>query len=202
MAVLINEWLPNPTGNDAAGEFVELFNNGAEATRIDGWTLRTLGKKQAKIQGAIPARGFLLLPRTSTKLVLRNTDEGVALYNATGVLVDESKFIGAAPEGKSFNRATIAGASSTRNDTQQFRWMDPTPGAVNHASAPSEITVFSGPFDVPLNHAALGAGGFISVMLGIAALLTGLILYSIKANEDLSNLFFARDETAGPTSGL
>ena len=200
MAVLINEWLPNPAGSDAAGEFVELINSGDRLVDIHDWILRTLGKKQVRMRGSIPPGGFLLLPRKDTRLVLRNADEGLALYDASGRLIDASKFIGVAPEGKSFSRITPK-TSSQDESIQQFAWTEPTPGAANHAVALPVIAAFAGPFDVPVNHAAVCAAGFAGAMFGVAALLTALILYSIKANEDLSDIFFARDEAVGTAGG-
>jgi hypothetical protein len=207
--VLINEWLPNPTGVEAAGEFVELFNNGDAPVDLRGWTLVTTGiKKRVKLSGVVPANGYLVLPRTQTKLVLKNSDEGLALYDAQGNLADQSSFAGSAPEGKSFNRIsnpsqasrpqTAATPSLPLEGEGLFAWGEPTPGAANHVMLANTVAAVAEPVGVPLNHAALGAGGFAGAMLGVAALLVGLVMYSIKVNENLSELFFGGDEGARP----
>ncbi len=62
--VFLNEWLPNPVGADAEGEFVELFNGGAADARLDGWRLETEGGKKFALDGRyVPARGYLILKK-------------------------------------------------------------------------------------------------------------------------------------------
>ena len=39
--IKINEILPNPDGSDSGQEWVELYNAGTEAIRVDGWTIET-----------------------------------------------------------------------------------------------------------------------------------------------------------------
>ena len=64
----INEWLPNPVGADAAGEFVELYNSGNSAAPLNGYTLGTGAKKKFSLTGyTIPAGGYLVLKKAQTK---------------------------------------------------------------------------------------------------------------------------------------
>ena len=42
--VRFNEILPNPTGDEATGEYIELFNFGAGAINLKNWTLRDASK--------------------------------------------------------------------------------------------------------------------------------------------------------------
>ncbi len=44
--IYINEWFPNPVGNDATGEFVELYNSAATAANLNGYTLSDGAKKR------------------------------------------------------------------------------------------------------------------------------------------------------------
>ena len=37
--VFINEWLPNPNGADAKGEFIELWNSGNAPINLSGWSV-------------------------------------------------------------------------------------------------------------------------------------------------------------------
>lgn len=124
--VLINEWLPNPVGSDAAGEWLELWNNGPAQT-LSGWQLADKsGKRFTLGQGALIERdGFLILPRSATKLTLRNSDEELFLYNAQRRLVDSVVFPGTAPEGKSVSRLG-----------DLFLLTEPTPGRPNAQVAP------------------------------------------------------------------
>ncbi|MGC9598914.1 MAG: lamin tail domain-containing protein [Minisyncoccia bacterium] len=188
--VLINEWLPNPVGADAAGEWVELWNGGGTAVDLKGWVLKTENGKKFSLTGQrISAHGYLVLKRTVTKLSLRNTDGGLALYDAGGALADRGNFDGSAPEGQSFSRADYA-----MGPAQHFAFADPTPAAPN-ATARSAVVVRGYPAAVPLNRGFTNAA-FSTIMVGTAVLLAGLIIYAIKANEDLSKLFFGRDKNA------
>ncbi len=187
--IFINEWLPNPVGNDATGEWVELFNNGNVPASLGGWTIKTTGTSKYNLKGAIGAGEYLVLKRTDTKLVLKNTDEKLFLYDATGKLVDESGFLGSAPEGKSFSRIGY----NPESLAQQFAWSDPTPGAANKILLNTSILHNTYPVGTSLNK-NLGTVEFWSTMLGAAVVLTAIIMFLLKRNENLSKLFFARDE--------
>lgn len=217
---LINEWLPNPAGNDASGEWVELFNNGnapvnlagwiiktsggstsfdsaqdkslttsSAPVNLNGWILKTSGTSKFNLKGTIGANEYLLLKRTDTKLVLRNTDEKLFVYDATGKLVDESEFLGSAPEEKSFSRT----GNDPESLTQQFVWSEPTPGAPNLIKTNSQIAINNYPLNTPLNK-NLSTTELVGMALGAAVVLTAIIMFVLKRNENLSKFFFARDE--------
>ncbi len=191
--VFISEWLPNPKGSDVTGEFVELYNSGPTAMSVGGWTLMVSAKKRAKILGTVPANGYLVLYRKQTKLVLKNSDEAIALYDASGRWVDESSFIGTATEGKSFNRKNF----KENMGRFEFSWGDATPGSANRVASTFITKDCGAPFNVPINKPNMGGESFVLALLGIAVLLAGMIIYTIKTNEDLSNIFFPRNKTIG-----
>jgi hypothetical protein len=204
--ILINEWLPNPAGNEAKGEFVELFNNGDTAANISGWALKASGKKIYFLRGrtqSIAPHGYLLLKRSDTKLALKNSNETLLLYDATGHLADQSSFLGQAASGKSFSRVyypNSSGSSATVDSLnalaipQSFAWGMPTPGAANKLDLHNTIAATVYPFDTPLNHAALSGGEFIEMILGVGAILAALVVYCLKSDELISQLFFKADK--------
>lgn len=186
--VFINEWFPNPVGVDTAGEFVELYNNGSAAVGMHGWVLKNEGGKKFSFPGvSVPAYGYLLLKRSVTKLSLRNTDGGLSLYNSAGALTDHGEFQGSAPEGQSFSRVDRG-----TGPEQHFAFVDPTPGAANKTVS-SAIAANNYPAGAALNP-QFTSSAFFAIMMGTAALVAGLIIYVIKKHEDLSQLFFGRDE--------
>ncbi len=130
--VLINEWLPNPVGSDTAGEWLELWNDGP-ARNLSGWRLvDKSGKKFIFGDDAqIGQNSLLILPRASTKLTLRNSNEELFLYNAQRQLVDKAVFPGSAPEGKSVSRLG-----------DLFLLTDPTPGRPNVVPAKRAETAY------------------------------------------------------------
>mgnify|MGYP001577829346 CR=1 FL=1 len=46
----INEWLPNPEGADADGEWIELLNGGPEAVHTRGWSLGNASGKKIQLR--------------------------------------------------------------------------------------------------------------------------------------------------------
>lgn len=182
--VVVNEWLPNPKGSDVDFEWIEIWNNGSAPAALKGWHLtNSAGKKFYFGTELILPQEYAVLVRSTTKLTLRNSDESIALVDPTGVVADRSSFVGAAPEGKSYNRGQGG-----------FYFAEPTPDAVN---APRAISMFSEsrydpgtPLAAPtMNTEALG------ITLVVALLITALTLFAIKKNENLSELLFGGDET-------
>jgi hypothetical protein len=181
--VLINEWLANPTGSDAAGEWVELWNSGNSSVSLESWHLATNTKKPYALHGTIGAGAYLVLPRSATKLSLKNVDGTLALYDPAGHLEDQAAFLGTAQEGQSANRTPTG-----------FFFGKPTPGAPN---APLANTVIahdnSYPFGVPLDGIpakAVAGSQFLGGLFGTAVVLAAAILFILKSHENLSHLFF------------
>ena len=187
----INEWLPNPIGNDAAGEFIELYNSGAVMAKLDGWALGDGAKKMFSLSGyTIPSGGYLVLKKVQDKLSLKNTDGEVLLYGSDGRVVDQASFAGAAPEGKSFSR-TDHGAAPVAH----FAFEYPTPGAANR-TIDTTVSVQRYPIGVPLSR-QLSPLSFIILMAGVATFFLLFFIYAIQKNRDLSNLLFGGDEEGG-----
>jgi hypothetical protein len=191
--IFINEWLPNPIGADAKGEFVELFNNGSVPVNLDGWSLGADVKKKFKLSGAIHTNSYLVLPRSETKLALKNTDGKLFLYDAAGKLADQSAFEGSAPEGKSFNRISYDVSPAARA-AQQFTWGAPTPGAKNVAAVGMGISAIDYPTNISLTSASLSGISVLGLAFIIGTALAFVLWYSIKKDENIRDIFFRRDE--------
>lgn len=186
--VLINEWLPNPAGSDVAGEWVELWNSGGFAADLTGWRLTTDGKKIFTLHGAIGPGGYAIIPRDQSKLTLRNTDGGLALYDPQGRLADHLSFHGSAPEGESANRE-----GAHRGEATIF-FGAPTPGKEN--SAVQNVLIkhnTNHPFGVPLGSGLPAPLYFAGFMLGTAVALAAAIVFILRADENISNAFFRRN---------
>ncbi|MEK7643422.1 MAG: lamin tail domain-containing protein [Patescibacteria group bacterium] len=143
--ILINEFIPNPTGDDTGsagasldGEWVELFNPTALDINVDGWVLYDSNNTHdLVISGAntdtggtiVTAGGYLVVYREGdTNFALNNVGgDSVRLFSGPitsgGILVDSHEYTGVAPDDKSFAR--IPDGSSN--------WIDPagTPGGKN-----------------------------------------------------------------------
>lgn len=212
--VYLNEWFPNPVGPDAAGEFVELYNNSPRRASLEGWHLgigtastTTQGKqiiipskrKPFSLSGySIAAKGYLVLRHTQDHLTLKNTNGAVMLYGPNGSVADEGWFYGSAPQGQSVSRAYY-----DHSYAQHFAFNDPTPGAAN-APLDRTIHVEHYPVNVPLSkvntHSARAGlvgnlGGPIWSGFGVAVILAVSLTYAFKANEAISRTLFGRNET-------
>lgn len=195
--ILINEWLPDPEGKDADGEFVEIFNSDGAAVNLSGWSLKANSKTKFYLNGAVEPGGFLVFEKPALKISLVNTDGQVSLYDQSGKLVDEAKFLGLAQEGKSYSR-TLQDFSAKNPGGQgasfgEFVFSQPTPGEENEFEEQTALVSDVLPLGLPINK-QFGVFDFILLTLGVATVLTGLVIYVLKKNEDLSQLFFGRDE--------
>lgn len=187
--IFINEFLPNPAGSDAENEWVELWNGGEVKVDLNGWNLADGSGKSFNLSGTIGAGEHLLLPRAKTKLVLRNTDGKLLLYDAGGKLADEASFLGTSPEGKSFSRL---GYESDVGG-QLFTFSEPTPGAKNIVINHLPLTTNNYPLDSPLNP-QIGLPQVFGMAVGTALALAALVMIVLERNENIKNLLFRRNE--------
>jgi hypothetical protein len=184
--IFINEWLPNPVGLDSAGEFIELFNNGNSNINLNGWVIKLKNEKEFNLTNIqIKSNGYLLLPRSLTKLTLKNKDETIFLFDNKNNLIDQSSYLGSAPEGKSYNRINY-----NKDDSQHFSFGNPTPGNINDKSIDIQLYSFSHPFNFPINNYFLNFLDVVIIFLGVAIFIIGIISYTIKKDENLSEFFF------------
>ncbi|NTW14792.1 MAG: hypothetical protein HGA38_00305 [Candidatus Moranbacteria bacterium] len=92
--VRLNELFPNPKTKGEPDEWIELSNAGDEPVGLSGWTVRsgagkfTWTEKTDPTYMTIPAKGYLVLPRSLTRLALRNSDGAVSLVARDGTIMD------------------------------------------------------------------------------------------------------------------
>jgi len=185
--VFINEWLPSPYESSTA-EFVELFNKSDSPVSLSNWKLAKANGKTFSLDGySIPANGYLVLSRNETKLALKNSNEGLALYDALGRRADTSSFDGSARKGKSFSRV-----SYDDGPAQHFTWASPTSDANNQIAQYNSINAKAYSFSRPINDFSLGFIPLLFLLLAAAAILAALMVYCLNH----ATLFFfnGRDE--------
>lgn len=122
--IIISEFLPDPYGEEAEGEWVELLNAGAEAASLCGWLLddgQEGGKRYALDSESIAVGEYLVLPRSQTKIALNNEGDSVRLFAGSGALRAEVSFAGG-EEGESMG---------LRGDGLYVWTPYPTPGEEN-----------------------------------------------------------------------
>jgi hypothetical protein len=189
--IYINEWFPNPVGNDAAGEFIELYNSGAATVDLNGYALSDGAKKRFSLTGySIPPGGYLALKKAQDKLTLKNTDGALLLYGSDGRVADSASFAGAAPEGKSYSRVDYSATPIAH-----FAFEYPTPGVVNK-TIDTTVRANDYPLGVPLSP-QLAPAGFVGLTIGVASFFLLFCIYVIQKNRNISKFFFGGDEEAG-----
>lgn len=180
--VRISEWLPNPTGNDAQGEWVELWNNGPDAVHLAGWKVAAdSGKGYSLSDISIAGGDFVVLHRSGTRLILKNTDGSLTLTDPSGTVRDRAAFVGVAPEGMSANRTESGRAIFAK----------PTPDAMN--AQPTQALIGSA---LPNGEQVrMSAQGVETTLIGIVCgiVFAAAALFVIKRNHGLSELFFSRN---------
>ncbi len=126
--IVINEVLPNPSGDEHAGEYIELFNPGTEIVNLHGWTIgdaSSSGRYRFPLGVEISPHGYYVVKRQIFGFALNNSHESVVLWapgNGGDVVVDQLRYERSAPEDVSLNRT----------DHGAYRWSKyRTPGAQN-----------------------------------------------------------------------
>jgi phosphatidylserine/phosphatidylglycerophosphate/cardiolipin synthase-like enzyme len=115
--VIINEFLPNPSGSDRGEEFVELVNTSEEDISLEGWSLSDeSGSDRHVFSGTLAAGAGLVvfdmgdhddiptaIVSTSTYLSLNNSGDTITLHDASGASIDVVRYTTSA-DGVSWNR--------------------------------------------------------------------------------------------------
>lgn len=96
--IYISELLPNPSGSDTEGEWIELFNPGRQAVALSGWQLddEEGGSRPYTFPAGttIYPEEFLIIDRPTSKLALNNTSDSVRLFDTESRLVHEVVYTG------------------------------------------------------------------------------------------------------------
>ncbi|MBI4121872.1 MAG: lamin tail domain-containing protein [Parcubacteria group bacterium] len=121
--VRLNEIFANPSGDESAQEFIELYNEESFAVDITDWHIADAVKSTILANKIIPALGYLVLKKADTGLSLNNSDEIIRLSDKNNAPVSELTYE-TTTEDTSLNWASLV-------------WYEaaPTPGLANAALA-------------------------------------------------------------------
>ncbi|MBU2578864.1 lamin tail domain-containing protein [Patescibacteria group bacterium] len=139
--IVINEILPAPEGADDTGEWIEIKNLNEQEIDLSGWKIQdTKGSintyifpKGTKING----KSFLVFSRTTTKITLNNSDDGLSFIQPNGNILDSVTYQ-KAPKNQSYNRLL----SETKEQAKHSDWTWSsvlTPGLANIIPAPQSL---------------------------------------------------------------
>ena len=128
-AIVVNEIIPNPVGDDTAGEWIELYNSSSERVNLKSWIFQDSGSSLHTIQNDlyIESKSYLLVYRNISSLTLNNGGDKVKLYQPNNVLLSSTSYLDDGEEGWSW----------ARSSTGKWSWTTkPTAGKVNIISLP------------------------------------------------------------------
>ena len=102
--ITVSEFLPDPAGDETAGEWIELQNTSWKMAVLCGWKLDDGAEGSAPFSldaVRIVPQGFVVLRRSETGLALNNGGDSVRLFGPLGFLAEDVAYEDA-QEGESF----------------------------------------------------------------------------------------------------
>ncbi|MCK4553569.1 lamin tail domain-containing protein, partial [Candidatus Parcubacteria bacterium] len=123
--VVINEFLPNPEGADAEGEFIELYNQGSGDVNLINWKIDDSegGSKPYSFDLDLWLNSgmYYVLDREESGLALNNTMDAVRLFDNFNELVEEIEY-----------EQVVEGEAYARGKNNKWFWTTViTPGEEN-----------------------------------------------------------------------
>ncbi|MFA6388938.1 MAG: lamin tail domain-containing protein, partial [Patescibacteria group bacterium] len=130
-AVIINEILPNPSGDESQEEFIELYNTSSSTVDLTDWQLTDATDNGYTLAGSIGAKQYLVVYRAESDIALNNSGDQVRLFHPNGNLTDNIEYVDSAKDDTGY-------ALTTSGDWQ---WTTtPTPGKKNSLPATTTNT--------------------------------------------------------------
>ena len=133
--VVISELLPNPAGADEDGEWIELWNYGAEPVSLEGlvvrYNIRTVKELTLSQPIMLDPNSYYVVQSPDYTLSLTNTASSASLYSSDSSLLSETAPYENAPDGTSWAWFETGWEFTNR----------PTPGVANKANALEEMPV-------------------------------------------------------------
>lgn len=115
--IVFSEILPSPEGADETEEWIEIYNQNDFAIDLSGWSVKdTAGKITTYTFPAeikILAKGFLVLKRPETKIILNNEGDGLNMFLPDGKTIDSVSYE-KAPQNQSYNKTSSGWAWSEK----------------------------------------------------------------------------------------
>lgn len=130
--IFISEILPNPIGDDAKSEFIEIYNAGSRDVNLAGWSLNNEDGEKIKFEKMatstiIKSGEYLVFSRQQTKMVMKNDSGEIKLFQPlTDKPIQTVKYKDV-KEGKGYNLIL-----PIINGEKEYDWSETiTRGAIN-----------------------------------------------------------------------
>jgi hypothetical protein len=126
--IIINEFLPNPDGNDKGNEFIELLNLDDYSLKLEDIYIK-IGNKKIQLQGEIKPHDYFVITNKDYNFNIRNQGETIEIYTKNNDKIFSISYKGKAVKGKSFSR----------QNNGLWKFTQPTPGKKNVFSQKKEF---------------------------------------------------------------
>jgi len=126
--IIINEFLPNPDGNDKGNEFIELLNLEDYPLKLEDIYIK-IGNKKIQLQGEIKPHDYFVITNKDYNFNIRNQGETIEIYTKNNNKIFSISYKGKAVKGKSFSR----------QNNGLWKFTQPTPGKKNIFSQKKEF---------------------------------------------------------------
>lgn len=184
-AIKLSELMPNPAGDDADGEWIELYNGGDKEIDLAALSLSDASGKIYAIpkNTIISAKSYKVFYRKQTGIVLNNDQDAIDLKDSSGKKIDNVSYIDGG-DGKSYSRTNSG-----------WQWSSPTPEKANSQSVETNSNVNGNTnssaikrIGSTINEAKNSKARSIITVSGIVTAALG---------EISKNTFYIQDETGG-----
>ena len=138
--VVVNEVMVNPYGDDTGQEWIELYNPGNQPVNLNGWMVKDCAEQAMELVGddlILEPQGFMVLGAQLNSALnggvpvdiaypspfyLANSVGAVLLYNAQGVLIDQTRYSAFDPWESLISAHSLARVSPTSDGTKPESW--------------------------------------------------------------------------------
>ncbi len=184
-AIKLNEIMPNPEGDDADGEWIELYNGGDKEIDLAGGSLSDASGKIYAIpkNTIIAAKSYKVFYRKQTGIVLNNDQDAIDLKDSSGKKIDSVSYADGA-EGKSY--------ALGKNG---WLWSDPTPDKANSQAADTGANANENTNSNGIRRAGATINEAKNAKSGAVITVSGIVTAAF--GEIAKNTFYMQDDTGG-----
>lgn len=142
--IFFSELMPDPEGDDALGEFIEIGNAEAHDVDVSGWTVANAAGRTAVLAARLGAGARYAWTYAETKIALSNSGTTLTLRDPEGRIADTVTYGGPARTGKAYARDADGTwkwtSSATPGGENAFDAVPPQPSVPEPPSSPEPTT--------------------------------------------------------------
>src|SRR3989344_2087561 len=183
--IKLSELMPNPAGDDADGEWIELYNGGSKDIDLAGGSISDASGKIYNFpkDTTITVKSYKIFFRKLTGIVLNNDQDAIDLKDGSGKKIDSISYADGA-EGKSY--------ALGKNG---WLWDDPTPGKANSQATETGVNANENANSSSIKRVGATINEAKNSKSGAVITVSGIVTAAI--GEIFKNTFYIQDDTGG-----